>query len=95
MHALRLGRRHLHRGGCSRASRQHRDTLRGLSCGPVEQTDIVRVFELARRHVIQGRAANALAGDVMQPENSVQPECKTLRAENIALDDASSDGKRL
>ena len=29
MHALRLG--HLHRGGCSRATRQRRDTLGGLS----------------------------------------------------------------
>ena len=47
------------------------------------------------RHVTQAGAANALAGDVVQPENSVQPECKTLLAENIALDDASSDGKRL
>ena len=55
----------------------------------------VAVLELARRHVTKGWAANALAGDVEQPENSVQPERKTLRAEDIALDDASSDGKRL
>ena len=38
----------------------------------------------------EGPPYYALAGDVVQPENSVQPECKTLRAENIALDDASS-----
>ena len=43
------------------------------------------LFEFARRHVTQGGAANALAGDVVQPEDSVQPKCKTLRAENIAL----------
>ena len=84
MHAFRLGHRHLHRGGCSRASGQRRDTLRGLSCRPVEQTDVVRICEFARRHVTQGGGANALAGDVVQPEDSVQPKCKTLRAENIA-----------
>ena len=94
MHALRLGHRHLHRRGCSRATRQCRNTLRSLSSRPVEQTDIVCVLELGRRHVTQGWAANALAGDVVQPEDSVQPERKTLRAEDIALDDASIDGKR-
>ena len=45
-------------------------------------------------HVTQGWTANALAGDVVQPEDSVQPERKTLQAEYIALDDASMDGKR-
>ena len=61
----------------------------------VEQTNVVRVFKLARRHVTQGGAANALASDVVQPENSIQPERKTLRAEDVALNDTSSDGKRL
>ena len=46
-------------------------------------TDIVCVLELGRRHVTQEWAANALAGDVVQPEDSVQPERKTLRAEDI------------
>ena len=87
MHALRLGRRHLHRGGRTRTTRQSRDTFRGLSCRPVEQTDVVRVFELARRDVTQGGTANALASDVVQPENAIQPECKTLRAEDVAQDD--------
>ena len=53
------------------------------------------IFELARRHVTQGGAANAVASDVVQPENSIQPERKTPRAEDVALNDASSDGKRL
>ena len=49
------------------------DTLQGLSCRPVEQTDRRRPrFQLARRRVTQGGAANALASDVMQPNNSVQ-----------------------
>ena len=95
MHALRLGCRHLHRGGRTRTTRQSRDTFRGLSCRPFEQTDVVRVFELARRDVTQGGTANALASDVVQPENAIQPERKTLRAEDVALDDASSDGKWL
>ena len=45
------------------------------------EADVVRIFEFVRRHVAQGGAANALAGDVVQPEDSVQPKCKTLRAE--------------
>ena len=39
--------------------------------------------------------ANALASDVVQPENSVRPERKTLQVEDVALDDASYDGKWL
>ena len=39
-------------GACSRSTRQRRDTVQGTSCRPVEQTDVVCVFELARRHVI-------------------------------------------
>ena len=38
---------------------------------------------------------NAPVSDVVQSENSVQSERKTLRAEDVSLDDASSDGKRL
>ena len=78
MHALRLGHRHLHRRGCSRATRQCRNTLRSLSSRPVEQTDIVCVLELGRRHVTQGWAANALAGDVVQPEDFVFPNCTLI-----------------
>ena len=43
-------------------------------------------------HMDRG-AAIALASDVVQPTNSVQPERKTLRAEDVTLDDASSDVK--
>ena len=80
---------HVHtiRLGCSRVARQGKEKVSKLQ---LLSSRADRVFKLARPHVTPGGAVNALASDVVQPESSIQPERKTLSADDVALIDASS-----
>ena len=89
MHALRLWRRHLKPLVSAETRYEASDAVQLSRPTSSAYSSLLAVTSPSER------LPNALASDIVQPENSVQLGRKTLRAKCVTLDDASSDGKRL